>query len=454
MFAIFSPRFVILGLLCQCISVPLPADEAEQIAGLHLLEELLIQSNHKSETNARNLLTPETYDSLLAKIERFRGQIQAARMSNDAALEIEFKITSQTRGQIVFGFQDRDLLVKYRFTNTKPIQVTSLDLEVVKLEPLDTTPLDWDSVDAAMQAATADGFSGAVLLSRNGKIVLNKGYGLANREQKINATNETVFAIGSAPIDFTHAGILLLKDRGKLTLDDPITKYFNNVPNDKQTITIRFLMNGRSGLPDFHELPGDENADHSWIDRTEAVRRIMNQKLLFEPGQSRRHSHSAWGLLAVIIELVSEQSYQEFTRQQLFKPAGMTDTGFGDPVPEDRIAVGYGMRSSRPNSPPHWGKTSWLVMGSGGQVSTLIDMYRWEVAMRNGAILSEDSQANYLKSSNGVNQDGDSFGFEFMHSKDPEQLFMIISNSINTREDRRKFDQLGKRLHKLIESGN
>jgi len=216
-------------------------------------------------------------------------------------------------------------------------------------------------------------------------------------------------------------------------------------------MTIGHLMTGQSGLPDFHELPSDRNPDHSWIDRDEAIRRIMNQRLLFKPGERRRPSHSAWGLLAAIIEIVSGESYPEFTKKRLFEPAGMKDTGFfGEAIPEQRVAVGYGRVSSTPNSPPHWGKTSWMVMGSGGQVSTLRDIYRWEIAMRNESILSAESTATYLLNRTGVCQDGDSFGFEFIHSTDPEQLFMIISNAINTREDRRAFDRLGRRLHELI----
>ena len=170
-----------------------------------------------------------------------------------------------------------------------------------------------------------------------------------------------------------------------------------------KSITIRHLMTGRSGLPDFHDIPSDDNPDHTWIDRDEAVKRIFAQKLLFAPGEGPRHSHSAWGMLAAIIEVVSGQSYPQFTKERLFEPAGMKDTGFfGDQIPEDRIAVGYGFKkSSEPNSPPNWGKTSWLVMGSGGQVSTLSDMLRWETIMKSGEILSPESKKLYLGGGDG-----------------------------------------------------
>src|SRR5262249_6077131 len=156
-----------------------------------------------------------------------------------------------------------------------------------------------------MKSEVERGFAGVVMVARDGKIVFNQAYGMANRDKKIPIKLDTIFAIGSTPIDFTKVGILLLAERGKLKLDDPLTKHFDNVPDDKRGITIRHLMTGRSGLQDFHDVPGDQDPDHSWIDRDEAVRRIFAQQLLFEPGKGRQHSHSAWGLLAVILEKAS-----------------------------------------------------------------------------------------------------------------------------------------------------
>ena len=431
---------VCLGLLISASARAVNDEETR----VHALEKLLTGPSQSVDEGARKLLDPNNFDELSKAVRRIRKQVKKQK-------GVDVSLPSPLKGKMSFGLKNADVVVDFLFTKTKPHRITMLSAKVVDHPDDSSDPLTWETVASELKRAAEDGFAGAVLLTRQGQVFLNKGYGFANREKKIPVTKETVFAIGSAPIDFTHAGILLLKDREKLSLDDPITTYFETVPADKQVITIKHLMTGRSGLPDFHELPSDKNPDHSWIDRGEAIRRIMNQKLLFQPGSKRRHSHSAWGLLAAIIEIVSGQSYQQFTTENLFKPAGMVDTGFfGDSVPEDRIAVGYGVRSSTPNSPPHWGKTSWLVMGSGGQVSTLMDMYRWEVAMRDGAILAPESAKIYLASSNGVSQDGDSFGFEFMHSKDPEQLFMIISNSVDTRDDRRKFDRLGRRLYELI----
>jgi CubicO group peptidase (beta-lactamase class C family) len=246
---------------------------------------------------------------------------------------------------------------------------------------------------------------------------------------------DTILAIGSTPIDFTKAGILLLTERGKLKLSDPVTKYFENVPEDKRTITIQHLMTGRSGLQDFHELPGDRDPDHGWIDRPEAVRRILKQKLLFAPGEGRRHSHSAWGLLAAIIEIVGGQTYPEFTREHLFKPAGMNDTGFfGEPYAEDRMAVGYGPRQDGVvNAPPYWGKTSWLVMGSGGQVSTALDMWRWVQAVYGGKLLSPESVQRHEGRGQGILTGGDMYGFEILYAGNQRSCMIVLSNTGSPR---------------------
>ena len=167
-----------------------------------------------------------------------------------------------------------------------------------------------------------------MLVVRDGKVVLDRGYGLANREKEIPVTKDTIFAVGSTPIDFTRAAILLLVEEEQMGLDEPITSYFDDVPEDKLGVTVEYLMSGQSGLLDFHDVPTDRDPDHAWIDRDEAVRRILASELLFVPGSRREHSHSAWGLLAAIVEIVSDQSYQEFTRERLFDPAGMQDTGF------------------------------------------------------------------------------------------------------------------------------
>ena len=241
----------------------------------------------------------------------------------------------------------------------------------------------WESLASDLDRAADAGFSGAVLVKHDGKEVLRKS---------LRATPDTIYCIGSTPIDFTVTGILLLGSRGKLTLDDPITRFFPDAPADKRAMTVRQLLTGKSGLPNFHHLPTDWDADLAWIDRETAVKRILAQPLLFAPGQGDAHSHSAFGLLAAVIEIVSGKTYPEFVRTEILKPAGMTRTGFyGESLglPASEFAVGRGGSAvGVPNIPPNWGPTSWLVMGSGGMFSTLPDMDRYYATIAAGKLLT------------------------------------------------------------------
>jgi len=292
--------------------------------------------------------------------------------------------------------------------------------------------LTWDNIRQRLISEEQDGFCGVVLLVEDGEIVLHEGYGMANKERGIPCSEGTLFGIGSTPIDFTHAAILLLEERGKLSTNDPITKYFENVPDDKRTITIEHLRTARSGLRDFHGRPTDADPDLFWIDRDEMVRRVMEQKLLFAPGQDEAHSHSAWGLLAAIVEIASGRSYQDFVIEELFGPAGMDKTGFynDDRFTDDEVAIGYGGRPfGEINSPLHWPPTSWLVMGSGGMISRPLDIYKWNRALREGRLLNDRSLDRYWSPRGSLLGGGSMHGFEIAYTEGPGSMFIVCMNS-------------------------
>jgi CubicO group peptidase (beta-lactamase class C family) len=183
-------------------------------------------------------------------------------------------------------------------------------------------------------------------------------------------------------------------------------------------MTIGHILAGKSGLPDFHHTDKDWNADLGWIDRDTAVRRILAQKLRFPPGAEEAHSHSAYGLLAAVIEIVSGRSYPEFVRTEILKPLGMTRTGFyGETLglTAADFAIGYGVSSvGLPNIPPNWGPTSWLVMGSGGMFSTLRDMERYYAALEGGRLLTGTWAARQQGESVGVG--GSERGYYIFHA--------------------------------------
>ena len=289
----------------------------------------------------------------------------------------------------------------------------------------------WDDLEARLEEAEEAGFAGTVLAVRDGEVVLHRGFGLADREHGIPNTRRTIYGIGSTPIDFTRAAIFLLEQEGVLSVSDPITRFLPDVPQDQRRITLGHLLRGESGLPNFHHIPGeDADYDLSWIDRETAVRRILDRELLFAPGEGRSHSHSAFVLLAAIVEIASGTSYGDFLESRFFAPAGMERTGFYGSdlgLDEREFAVGYGGRSAgEVNSPPHWGPTSWLVMGSGGMVSTPGDMFRWVRAIESGEILAGDALEAYR--TRGVLVGGSDRGFYFLYTVGFDDAVFVASN--------------------------
>ncbi|MDG2451122.1 MAG: serine hydrolase [Saprospiraceae bacterium] len=234
--------------------------------------------------------------------------------------------------------------------------------KISKLETLDppaTMNLTWNNLSETFDQLEEDGMSGIIYIKKKENVVIQHPFGMSDRKAKKKNKLGTIFGTGSRPIDYTVAAIQLLDQKAKLNLNDPISKYISNVPDDKLTMTISHLMTGRSGLPDFFDNDSDWDADLAWVNRDDAVKRMMNQKLLFAPGEGQSHSHGAFGLIAAIIEIVSGEAYYEFIRKHLLDPAGMKNTGEygqrGDQNMED-FAVGSGpQKIGFPNIPPNWG---------------------------------------------------------------------------------------------------
>lgn len=289
--------------------------------------------------------------------------------------------------------------VAIRFDLDDAFKFTTLTLGA----PTDRTPatsnasvlwdgVTWQTLGDRFRQWEAAGFSGVVIAQRAGNTLLRESYGMADPALNRPTALTSIYGIGSTPIDFTITGILLLAQRGQLALDDSLGKYFPDVPVDKRGITLRHLMTGRSGLRNFH---GDQlldwDQDLAWIDRATALQRIFGQTLLFPPGTKEVHSHSAFGVLAAVIEVVSNTTYASFVRSEILKPVGMVRTGFygerGNLSVAD-FAVGAGpSHVGLPNIPPNWGPTSWLVMGSGGMYSTVDDMARYYESISAGTLL-------------------------------------------------------------------
>jgi len=229
------------------------------------------------------------------------------------------------------------------------------------------------------------GFSGAVLIEKEGKIILDKGYGLANDKEKIAVTNETVFDIGSITKQFTAAAILKLEEHNVLSVNDPISKFFNGLPDDKKDITIHQLLTHTAGFDHDHA------DDLQPINKQEALKIIFSKPLQFKPGTKNQYSNTGYTVLAAIIEAVSGKSYVNYMGEDIFKPAGLNHTGFYRDslwltLP---VSTGY-VNGKETGSPKDWPGPYWGPMGNGEIQSTTSDMYQWCLALENHSILSKN----------------------------------------------------------------
>jgi CubicO group peptidase (beta-lactamase class C family) len=241
-------------------------------------------------------------------------------------------------------------------------------------------------LDDYLQRLTDWGYSGTVLVAKDGQIILQKGYGMADRENKVPMTPDTVMSVGSITKQFTAAAILKLEMQGKLNVRDPISKYFPGVPKDKEAITLHHLLIHSAGLQ------SDFGDDFEAVSRDEIIKRALASKLQAKPGERYAYANSGYSLLGAIVEIVSGQGYETFLNENLFKPAGMTQTGYRLPKwrPQD-VAVGYtrGKRWGTEIEKP-WAEDGpyWNLRCNGGIHSTVSDMYRWHQALENETVLS------------------------------------------------------------------
>ena len=244
-------------------------------------------------------------------------------------------------------------------------------------------------MDKLVQTFVSDKqFMGSVLVAQRGRILLDKGYGFANIEQRIPNAPSTKFRLGSLTKQFTAASILLLEERGKLSIDDPIKKYLPDAPAAWGKITIFNLLTHTSGIPNDTEFPEFRASMQLPTTPEKLIAQFRDKPLDFPPGQYWRYSNSGYILLGHLIEKLSGQSYAQFVRDNIFLTLGMKDSGYDTESPNIRHrAIGYErgtladaeyINMSQPFS-------------AGGLYSTTEDLLRWERGLFRGVVLTPNS---------------------------------------------------------------
>jgi CubicO group peptidase (beta-lactamase class C family) len=272
-------------------------------------------------------------------------------------------------------------------------KVWALVWGVLVLCPALSAEEPYGRIDTYMRAAEAQGFSGAVLVSKQDDPTFVKGYGLANRKQKFAHNAQTVIDIGSNTKQFTAAATLNLVEDDKLRLTDTLRQFFTGVPEDKAGITIHQLLSHTSGLVD------SVGRDREYVDKATLLRRAFDAELVSKPGQALNYSNVGYSLLAAIIERVSDQPYETYLYEKLLRPAGLEHTGYLRPDWQQnasQLAMGYRSTLQDVGSTTAMYQlqgVTWHLVGNGGLNSTLNDMHRWLRQLFNQKALSADSTA-------------------------------------------------------------
>ena len=244
------------------------------------------------------------------------------------------------------------------------------------------------------------GFSGVVRVTKDGKTVCETAKGTANNVSKEAITTDTQFCIGSVSKQFAAAAILLLQQDGRLSVDDNLSKYFPDYRYGND-ITIRHLLDMRSGIKEFYdveyiddaftELPTGELRGVITNDNTVEENRqlledwLLRQPLNFEPDTEFEYSNSNYFLLARIVEMVSGECYNDFVRERIFEPLGMTHTTFIDDV--DLFNMPH---LAEPTVTPQTVYVG-VTMGLGDMISNAHDIDRWLTSLKTHELLTEES---------------------------------------------------------------
>ena len=266
-----------------------------------------------------------------------------------------------------------------------------LAFPLVAASPALPETFDLAAIDACL-AAQAEAMHPAglsVALVKDGELVLARGYG--SRAPELPVETNTLFAIGSVTKQFTCASVLLLAEDGKLSVHDPVAKYYPHLTR-AEDITLVDLMRHTSGYSDYYPLDFVDRRMQTAIDPDELLRRYAGGPLDFEPGTKWSYSNTGYILLGRVVEKVSGENFGDFLNRRILKPLGLKNTFYELDPKDSRIARGYvtfALGPLEPNSP----EASGWIGAAGGIYSTPSDLAAWNGALISGGVLRPESYA-------------------------------------------------------------
>lgn len=247
-----------------------------------------------------------------------------------------------------------------------------------------------DVVAATYLQRPLPGFTVGVM--QQGRITFDKGYGYSNIAQSTPAWSGTPYQVGSVTKQFTAAAILVLRDGGKLSLDDDILVWVPEFPSRGSRITLRQLLNHTSGIPNYTSYLTDP---YTPLTPSQIFALIADKPIEFQPGVSWSYNNTGYYLLGLVIERASGMPYAQFLASNFFRPLGLTASSYCGIAPNAQVPSGYidVLPSSMMAVDP---ANMSLVYAAGGICSTTGDLLRWTDALHHGRVLSAASYAEML----------------------------------------------------------
>ena len=323
-------------------------------------------------------------------------------------------------------------------------------------------------VNKLFKIYNGDAPGAALMIIKDGKPILKKTYGLAHVQENIPVETRTNFRLASFTKQFTAMCIMMLQERGKLSLDQTLKDIFPNFPDYGKMITIRNFLNHTSGVLDYESLIPD-TATIQVLDK-DVLRMMMEQdSTYFMPGTQYRYSNSGYALLAMIVEKISGQSFAKFLKQNIFDPLAMTNTvAYEKGISKVNFrAFGYADENGKLVFKDQ--SLTSAVLGDGGIYSSVEDLFKWDQALYTDklvsfvtleqaftpAILKDGTMLDYgfgwrIDEYHGfkrVHHTGQTCGFTTIIQRYPEQKFSVI---ILTNRNEPMLTELANRLTDLF----
>lgn len=267
-------------------------------------------------------------------------------------------------------------------------------------------------IDNYMNSLTKyQNFQGSLLVAKNDKLIINKGYGLAYIGQSIKNQSQTKFALGSVTKQFTAMAIMQLNEKGLINLEDNVSKYVPGL-SEGEKVTIDNLLTHTSGLTNYTDLPAFMESDFNNTDPMKMVDLIKDLPLEFAPGEIFKYSNTNYLLLGMIVEEITGESLEDYLEENILNPLDMKNTG-----------VINGKNKVTPDATPYSGYIEVEEIddkpvlsqsyGAGNMYSTVEDLYRWDRALKTDKLVSEESLNNIFKN-HIIMSENAGYGYGFM----------------------------------------